>query len=147
LNNAELISHVPASSISSPDCSGYAYVQFGTDQWTQYWCVAHNNCLYVYSNKESVATVKTVVLPGYKVGVRELHSTKYANNLVLKHEGVSPVWLAFADHNDLQKWAEVFIHYTRAEQVKKGSIDSENFKGTLSRRKKSRGEVCCMTSI
>ena len=97
----------------------------------------------MYSNKEAAATMKTVVLPGYKVGVRELHSTKYANNLVLKHEGVAPVWLAFADHLILEKWAEIFIHYTRAEQVRKGSTnESENSKGTIPRRKKSKGEVC-----
>lgn len=118
MNDAELISRVPASTISEPDCAGYAYVQFGTEPWSKYWCIAHNNCLYIYANETSPATVKTVVLPGYIIGVRELQSTKYANNLVLKHEGISPVWLAFSNPFDLEKWADIFSHYSRVEGVK-----------------------------
>ena len=44
---------------------------------------------------------------------------KYANNLVLKHDGVSPVWLAFSSNTDLEKWADIFFHYSRAEEIEK----------------------------
>ncbi len=121
LNDAELISHISASSIHSPDYAGNAFVQFGTEPWSQLWCVAHNNCLYIYETETSLVTIKTVVLPGYQIGVRELNSSKYAHNLVLKHGGVSPVWMAFTDQESLDKWADIFFHYSRAEQIKQSS--------------------------
>lgn len=115
------------SNISTPDHAGFAYLQFAMEPWTKFWCVAYSNCLYVYQNQSATATVKTVVLPGYEIIVGDLRSTKYGNNLVLKHEGISPVWMAVHDKEELEKWSNILERYTRAE----GSAKQKKISGKL----------------
>lgn len=110
-----MISYIPASSIHNPDYCGYAEFQYGTEPWSKYWCVAFSNCLYVYHDKSSTSTIKTVVLPGYEINVGELNSAKYCYNLSLHHEGVSPVWIAVQSQEELDRWVAILETYTRAE--------------------------------
>lgn len=127
LKNADLVSYVPASSIQNPDHSGFADIQYGTEPWSKYWCVAYSNCLYIYQNQVSPSTIKTVVLPGYEVNVGELQSTKYAYNISLYHEGVSPVWMSVKNQEELDTWAGVLEKYTRVE----GSVGPKKISGKL----------------
>lgn len=115
LKDADLVSFVPASSLNNPDLSSFAYVQHGTEPWTKYWCVAFGNCLYIYQNESSDSTIKTVVLPGYKIVVGGLTSSKYKYNLSLSHEGIAPVWMSLNDQDELDKWVALLEMYTRAE--------------------------------
>ncbi len=119
LKDADLISYIPASSISSPEYSGFADVQYGTESWTKYWCIASGNCLYIYQNQSAASTIKTIVLPGYDVKIGELHSTKYEYNLSINHERVSPVWISVDNQDQLNKWAEILDKYTRPEGASK----------------------------
>lgn len=115
LKSADLVSYVPASSIQHPDYSGFADIQYGTEPWSKYWCVAYSNCLYIYQSQSSSSTIKTVVLPGYEVNLGELQSSKYAYNISLHHEGVSPVWMSVKNQEELDIWAGVMEKYTRVE--------------------------------
>ena len=68
----DLVSNVPASDLVRPIHSGYAEIQVlsqphygkGGASWHRYWCVLHENLLYIYQNQESKSTVRTVIIPG-----------------------------------------------------------------------------------
>ena len=127
LQDADLVTYVPVSSIRSPDYAGFAHLQFGVDPWTRFWCVAYSNCLYIYQNQSATATVKTVVLLGYDVKVSDLHGSKYPYNIVLKHDGISPVCMSVTDKEELDKWAKILEGYTRVE----GSVKQRKVSGKL----------------
>lgn len=59
----ELVSYVPASKLSNPVYAGYCEVLL-MGSWNRYWCVVHTGCLYLYTNQESQATIRTIVLKG-----------------------------------------------------------------------------------
>uniref|UniRef100_A0A1X7VQ01 PH domain-containing protein n=1 Tax=Amphimedon queenslandica TaxID=400682 RepID=A0A1X7VQ01_AMPQE len=71
----DLVSNVPASDLVRPIHSGYAEIQVisqphygkGGASWQRYWCVLHENLLYIYQNQESKSTVRTVIVPGHKL--------------------------------------------------------------------------------
>lgn len=63
----------------------------------------------------SAATVKTIVLPGYEIKVGDLQSSKYAYNLSLIHEGVSPVFMSVDNPDELDNWIAILQKYTKAE--------------------------------
>lgn len=137
-----MISYVPASSITNPDYSGYADIQFGTEPWCKYWCIAFGNCLYIYQDQSSASTAKTVVLLGYSVNVGDLQSTKYAYNISLHHEGVSPVWMSVKNQEELDAWATVLEKYTRVE----GSTSHGKVSGKLLPDESSRSRGHKVTS-
>ena len=61
----DLVSYVPASDLVNPTHSGYCEVQFkASGPWLRHWCIVHENMLYIYQNRDSKSTVKTIVLPG-----------------------------------------------------------------------------------
>ena len=132
-NDADLISYIPASSI---DYCGYAEFQYGTEPWCKYWCVAFGNCLYVYHNKSSTSTIKTVILPGYELNVGKLNSAKYCYNLSLDHEGASPVWIAVETQEELDRWATILDTYTRAEALDKPTTRRASSKMTSGAKKR-----------
>lgn len=127
LKDADLVSYIPASTITNPDYSGHANIQYGAEPWTTYWCLAYSNCLYIYQNKLSSSTVKTVVLPGYEIKTGDLQSSKYLYNLSLQHEGVSPVWMSVENQEELNSWATVLSKYSRAE----GTVRQKKISGKL----------------
>ena len=116
LKDANLVSYVPASSLKNSEHSGYIEIQFASEPWMQYWCVSHtDNCLYIYEDQASEATVKTICLPGYELKVIDPQVSKRPYTISINHPGISPVLLAANDQTDLNMWLFVLERGTKAE--------------------------------
>ena len=116
LKDANLVSYVPASSLKNPEHSGYIEIQFMSEPWTRYWCVSHtDNCLYIYEDQTSEATIKTICLPGYELKVIDPQVSKRPYTISINHPGISPVLLAANDQPDLNMWLFVLERGTKAE--------------------------------
>lgn len=116
LKDANLVSYVPASSLKNPEHSGFVEIQFVAEPWTRYWCVSHSdNCLYIYHDQTSEATVKTICLPGYELKVIDPGVSKRPYTISVSHPGISPVMLAANDQADLNLWLFVLERGTKAE--------------------------------
>lgn len=112
--STDIVSYVPANALKDSVYSGFADLQFGTAPRARYWCVLHSDCLYVYQNPKSQSTVKTIVLPGYKVQAAD-HNVKDEFAIMLTHPGVSPVCLMVGDQSTMTLWLEVLDQGSRAE--------------------------------
>ena len=136
---SEIVSYVPANSLANPIHSGYVEIQLDTAVWVRYWCVIHKNSLYIYANKDSKSTVRTVILPGHEVQALGATSKK-AFAIALAHSGLQPVCLAPMDQMDMRKWFMALEHATKtdgAEQSSAGAISS-----TTSSTQVSAEKVC-----
>lgn len=113
---SEIVSYVPASSLVNPLHSGYVEVQLDTAVWVRYWCIVHKNSLYVYANKDSKSTVRTIMLPGHEV--KALGSTSKKNfAIALVHSGLHSVCLAPFDQIDMRKWFMALEHATKSDET------------------------------
>ena len=60
-----MVSNIAAGKFTDPAYAGYVEIQFSSEEaWTRYWCVVDTDCLYIYQNQDSVATVRTIMLSG-----------------------------------------------------------------------------------
>ena len=103
LKDADLVSYIPASKLGSAAYSNFAELQFGTGPWQKYWAVLHLQCLYIYQAKSSQLTVKTIVLPGYKISVAG-PLVKKPFVITLTHSCVLPTNLAASDQAEMDAW-------------------------------------------
>ena len=116
LKDANLVSYVPASSLKNPEHSGFIEIGFASEPWIRYWCVSHSdNCLYIYEDQNSEATIKTICLPGYELKVVDPQISKRPYTISINHPGISPVLLAANDQADLNMWLFVLERGTKAE--------------------------------
>ena len=74
-----------------------------------------DNCLYIYEDQTSEATVKTICLPGYALKVIDPQVSKRPYTISINHTGISPVLLAANDQSDLNLWLFVLERGTKAE--------------------------------
>lgn len=117
---SEIVSYVPASSLVNPIHSGYVEVQLDTAVWVRYWCVIHKNSLYIYANKDSKSTVRTVILPGHEVQALGATSKK-TFAIALVHSGLQLVCLAPTDQMDMRKWFMALEHATKTDGAEQSS--------------------------
>lgn len=80
-----------------------------------------DNCLYIYEDQSSEATVKTICLPGYELKVIDPQISKRPYTISISHTGISPVLLAANDQADLNMWLFVLERGTKAEFTAKSS--------------------------
>jgi len=139
LSEVDLVSYVPANTLSQPDMAGFADMQVTPESWSRFWCVVHSDCLYIYQSQQSQATVKTVVLPGYEICVADPLTVKRQWAIMLTHNGVAPVYLAVADEVELNMWLTALDKGSRAEgsggaQPKQALLDDKSLPGKVSSR-------------
>lgn len=103
MKDADLVSYIPASKLTNPTYSNVAELQFGTGPWQKFWTVLHLQCLYIYQTKSSQSTVKTIVLPGYKISVAG-PLVKKPFVITLIHSCVLPTNLAASNQAEMDAW-------------------------------------------
>lgn len=114
LTDADLVSYIPASKLTNATYSGVAELQFGTGTWQKYWAVLHLQCLYIYQAKSAQSTVKTIVLPGYKISVAG-QLVKKPFVIMLTHSCVLPTNLAASDQAEMDAWFSALDQASRLE--------------------------------
>ena len=95
-------------------------MQLDTAVWVRYWCVIHKNSLYIYANKDSKSTVRTVILPGHEVQTLGATSKK-TFAIALVHSGLQLVCLAPTDPIDMRKWFMALEHATKTDGTEQPS--------------------------
>lgn len=98
------VMQLAARDLQSPFMHGYLQRKTFNDQWSRYWYVLQDGCLYCYLTPDDRVTVDVTDLEGYTVTPLEDKIPGQRFVIHLDHEDYIPVYLSASSREDTEEW-------------------------------------------